>query len=457
MNVRSEETRFSRIVKSPETVLIWGFAGLILVGTVILALPWSHQPGKVGIVDALFTATSAVCVTGLAVVDTEKDFTLFGQVVIMLLIQIGGLGIMSFAALAFQIMGLRLSLQSRALLSDSFFQRDLAREFERTFRTILIITFGIEGLGAVLLWFFFLPRVDPAAAAFHAVFHSVSAFCNAGFSTFSDNLVAWKDSPGVLFVIMSLIVLGGLGYMVLHEVWRFFVAAPKEGIAPVGRRFSLHTSVVLRVTAILIVGGTIFLLIFGLTAKEVSWWDKTVHALFQSITARTAGFNSTDIGRLPAASLFTLIMLMFIGGSPGSCAGGVKTTSLAIWLSLLVASIYGRREVRLMDRRISQGLINRVNLLLGMAIFWNIVGFLMLFNTESHMKVGALDLIFEQISAFGTVGLSTGLTPDLSAAGKLWISATMFVGRLGPLTIGLWMFPRQRISVSHPKGTVMIG
>ncbi len=457
MNEPFRKNRFSRIVQSPETVLIWGFAGVILVGTVILSLPWSHQPEKVGIIDALFTSTSAVCVTGLAVVDTEKDFTRFGQVVIMLLIQIGGLGIMSFAALAFQIIGLRLSLQSRSLLSDSFFQRDLAREFERSFRTILIITFGIEGLGAVLLWFFFLPRVDPAAAAFHAVFHSVSAFCNAGFSTFSENLVAWKDSPGVLFVVMSLIVLGGLGYMVLHEIWRFLISAPIEGTSRIGRRFSLHTSVVLRVTPVLIIGGTVLLLIFGLTAGEVTWWDKTIHALFQSITARTAGFNSTDIGRLPAASLFTLIILMFIGGSPGSCAGGVKTTSLAIWLSLLVASIHGRREVRLMDRRISQGLINRVNLLLGMAIFWNIVGFLTLFSTESHMKVGALDLIFEQISAFGTVGLSTGLTPDLSAAGKLWLSATMFVGRLGPLTVGLWMFPRQHISMSYPKGTVMIG
>jgi len=444
-------------VQSPETALVGGFAAVILVGTIILALPWSQQWGKGGLLDALFTATSAVCVTGLTVLDTEKDFSLFGQVVIMLLIQIGALGIMSFAALAFQIMGLRLSLQSRTVLSDSFFQRDLAREFERTFRTILIVTFGIEGLGAVLLWFFFLPRLDPTTAAFHAVFHSVSAFCNAGFSTFSDNLVAWKDSPGVLFVIMSLIVLGGLGYMVLHEIWRLLIADPMEGISPVGRRISLQASVVLRVTVILIVGGAILLLIFGITIGEVTWWDKTIHALFQSVTARTAGFSSTDIGRLPAASLFTLIMLMFIGGSPGSCAGGVKTTSLAIWFSLLVASIYGRSEVRLMDRRIAPGLVNRVNLLLGMAIFWNIVGFLILFNTESHMKVGALDLIFEQISAFGTVGLSTGLTPDLSAPGKLWLSATMFVGRLGPLTIGLWMFPRQRISVSYPKGTVMIG
>jgi trk system potassium uptake protein len=457
MNGRIRETKFSRIVKSPETVLIGGFAGVILVGTLILLLPWAHQPGKVGLVDALFTSTSAVCVTGLAVVDTEKDFTVFGQVVIMLLIQTGGLGIMSFAALAFQIIGLRLSLQSRAILSDSFFQRDLAREFERSFRTILIITFGIEGLGAVLLWFFFLPRLDPGAAAFHAVFHSVSAFCNAGFSTFSQNLVEWKDSPGVLFVIMALIVFGGLGYMVLHEIWRFLTSGSVEVTSPVGRRFSLHTRVVLIFTPILIVGGTIFLLIFGLTAGEATWWDKTVHALFQSVTARTAGFNSTDIGRLPAASLFTLIMLMFIGGSPGSCAGGVKTTSLAVWLSLLVATIYGRREVRLLDRRISQGLVNRVNLLLGLSIFWNIVGILTLFSTESHLKVGALDLIFEQVSAFGTVGLSTGLTPDLSAAGKLWLSATMFVGRLGPLTVGLWMFPRQHTNLSYPKGSVMIG
>jgi len=449
--------RISRTFRSPETTLIGSFAGVILLGAVILRLPFSHQTDRVSFVDALFTATSALCVTGLTVVDTAKDYNFLGQLVILFLIQAGGLGIMTFAALAFQLAGRRMSIQSQAIVSDTLFQRDVAAEFRRAFFTILILTFAIEGLGALLLLTLFLPLMEPGAAVFFALFHSVSAFCNAGFSVHSDNLVAFRDHLGILIIIMVLIVLGGLGYTVLHEIWmRIEDRVRWKRITGIST-FSLHARLVMLVTLPLIVGGTLFLLLFGLTDAEVTWCDRIIHALFQSITARTAGFNSLDIGRLPHASLLTLIILMFIGGSPASCAGGIKTTSLAVWLARLRSIFQGKKEIHLLDRRLSEDLVNRVDLLLALAVLWNLAGFMVLCATEAQLPAQALDLLFEQISAFGTVGLSTGISPDLSDLGKLWISATMFVGRLGPLTIAFWIFPRSRVHVSYPKGRVMIG
>jgi len=438
-------------------MLVGGFAAVILLGAAILRLPWCHAPGQVSFVDALFTSTSAVCVTGLTVVDTANDFTFLGQVVILLLIQTGGLGVMSFAALAFQIVGRRMSLQSQALLSDTFFQRDAASELHRSFRTILAITFTVEAAGAVLLVVFLFPSAQLGTVVFSAVFHSISAFCNAGFSIYRDNLIETRDSAGVLVVIMALIVLGGLGYVVLHEFWLLCIGRGRREAAPAANRFTLHARVVLQVSGALVFGGAILLLVFGLTSAEVAWMDRLIHALFQSVTARTAGFNSVDIGQLPAASLFILIMLMFVGGSPASCAGGVKTTAFAIWLAGLRASLYGERDVRLLDRALPQDLVSRADFLLALAIFWNILGILLLLSTQTHLAVRPLDLMFEQVSAFGTVGLSTGLTPKLSTFGKLWIVATMFVGRLGPLTVVLWIFPRSDARLKYPKGTVMIG
>jgi len=211
------------------------------------------------------------------------------------------------------------------------------------------------------------------------------------------------------------------------------------------------------ITAILIVGGGLFLLICGLTPDETSPLEKLVHAMFQSVTARTAGFNSIDIGRMPSASLFILILLMFVGGSPGSCAGGVKTTTLGIWWARFMAGLRERRDVRLLDRGLPEELTRRSDVIVALAVLWNIAGILFLLTTQSDIRVQALDLIFEQVSAFGTVGLSTGVTPKLTVAGKLWIIATMFVGRLGPLTIAMWMIPPDTVHVRHPKGTVMIG
>jgi trk system potassium uptake protein TrkH len=446
----------ARVLSSPESTLLGSFAGAIILGAIVLLLPWSHRVEQMSFVDALFTATSAVCVTGLTVLDTGKDFTLFGQTVILALIQIGGLGIMTLAALAFILAGRRLPLRSQALVSESFFQQDFATEFRSTFRTILTITFVMEGVGASLLFLLFLGRMEAPYAAFAAVFHSISAFCNAGFSVFSSNLVEVRESTASILIMIILIVSGGLGYMVLHEIWTNARAVMKAQSFSAVPRFSFHARVVLIVTALLLFWGGVALLSGGL-GEELDWSEKMLHALFQSVTARTAGFNTVDIGRLPSASMFILIMLMFVGGSPASCAGGVKTTGFAIWLARLNASVRGRREVRLLDRQIPEDVLNRVDFLLALAVFWNVIGILVMLSTQTHLRASALELIFEQISAFGTVGLSTGLTPDLSPTGKLWICATMFVGRTGPLTVALWMFSRDITRISYPKGRVMIG
>lgn len=450
-----KKTRLAKWITSPQTGLMGGFAAVIFLGTLLLCLPWS-QHGKVGFLDALFTSTSAVCVTGLTVVDTGTDFTFFGQVVILILIQTGGIGIMAFAALAFQLMGRRMSLQSQAVLQDTFFQRDVAEGFHRTLRLILILTFGIEATGALLMWIFLFPGMKAGPALFSAVFHAVSAFCNAGFSIRTDNLLG-LDNPGILIVIMLLIVAGGLGHTVLHELWTLGSRRGERGGVRKPQALSMHCRLVLWVSSFLLVGGAVGILILGLTPGEVTWDDKILHAAFQSVTARTAGFNSVEIGKLPQASLFILIMLMFIGGSPGSCAGGIKTTTSAIWGARIRAALRGERDVQLLGRRIAWEQVGRADLLVALAICWNMAGVMLLLTVEANLPESHLGLIFEQISAFGTVGLSTGLTPSLSPAGKLWIIATMFVGRLGPLTIALWMVPTHKAHVRYPKGTVMIG
>jgi trk system potassium uptake protein TrkH len=457
-----EKTRLSRLVpyvKLPQTMLLAGFAGVILVGTLLLLLPWSQSKGEVGFVDALFTATSAVCVTGLIVVDTGTAYSLFGQVVILILIQVGGLGIMTFAALAYLMLGRRMSLASQAALHDAFFQRDLGIEFKKKFKQILIITAAIELAGMMLIFLGLLWRQAPVfSALFSSVFHAISAFCNAGFSIYKENLMGLRDSPVIVTTVMFLIVLGGLGHMVLTELWHYGkIRVSRTGSAgPI--QLSPHTRIVLRMSFMLIIGGWLTLLILGLTAGESGWGMKIACALFQSVTARTAGFNTVNISLLPLGSLWLLSLLMFIGGSPGSCAGGVKTTALAISIAEFKARLLGNDQVVLLERRVPEQIVSRTMVLLRLAVGWNLLGILLLLFTEAGRPgLGLHEVIFEQISAFGTVGLSTGLTDKLSTWGRLWITATMFVGRLGPLTIALGLLPARPLHVTYPEARVMIG
>jgi trk system potassium uptake protein TrkH len=443
---------------SPHALLAGSFVALIAAGTILLCLPWAHLPARVGLIDALFTATSAVCVTGLIVVDTGRDFTPAGQAIIMVLIQAGGLGVMTFAALAFQVLGRRMSLASMAAVQDALFQREAATEFGHTFKHILAATFAIELLGAMMLFGFLNSGGAPGASVFSAAFHAISAFCNAGFSLNTESLIKWRGMHGAMAVFSLLIVLGGLGHTVLVELARRAVLLVKNrGRSPV-TRLSLNSRVVLTASGALILAGAILILISGQTPAEGTVVEKVSGAVFQSVTARTAGFNSVNIGALPGAALFALIGLMFVGGSPGSCAGGVKTTTTAIWLARVRASLRGEARVHLFDRQISDDLVARAGLLVSLAVLWNAAGLFLLLITEARTHAGTfLELLFEQISAFGTVGLSTGVTARLSTPGRLWIILTMFVGRTGPLTLAIWMVSGRGSRVQYPKGTVMIG
>lgn len=437
--------------QSPENLLILGFGVLIVLGAGLLLLPWAHR-GELDLLEALFTATSAVCVTGLAVVDTGAKFTPLGQAFLLLMIQTGGIGVMTAAGIAFALMGRRLNLNAQAALSSSMLQREAAGEFRSMFWRILGFVLAVELVGAVLLYIDL--RTEVTAAAWSAVFHSVSAFCNAGFSLYSDSLTGLRARPLAMIVIMALIILGGIGHPVAVDLWRRYDPRSKSR-GPL-RRLSLGSKVALGASALLIVAGFGLLLIAGGTPDQTTASERVWGALFQSVTTRTAGFNTIEIGAMNHAALFLMVMLMFIGGSPGSCAGGVKTTTFAMWAARLWSRLRGHGETQMFGRHIPEEIAQRVSTLMGLAVVWNVTGVFVLLVTEgdgAHMS----DIVFEQVSAFATVGLTTGTTPELSTFGRLWIIASMFIGRLGPLTLALSLLTRKRAAVRYPEGRIMIG
>lgn len=444
------------IHSSPQRLLLVSFALAILIGTLLLLLPWAHPPGKLSPLDALFTATSAVCVTGLTVVSTGRDLTPFGGGIVLALIQVGGLGIMSFAALAYRLGGARLPLSSQSALEDSLLQRDAASEFAPIFWRMLRLVAVIEVVGAVVLFLTMLPERETAHAAYSSLFHAISAFCNAGFSLYDDSLVGMRDNSPAILTISVLIVLGGLGHTVLLEVYGR-LRSRLRGERPGGpQRFSLHCRVVLGTTLVLLIGGSACLYAFGLGDADKSSPGLIAGGFFQAVTARTAGFNTVPIGSAPLAAVTVLIMLMFVGGSPGSCAGGIKTTSLAIGLARLKAAVLGREDVVIFDRLIPAEVVLRATALTGLSLLWNGVGVLVL-GAAQPAGTALRDIVFEQVSAFATVGLSTGLTAQLTVVSRLWIICTMFVGRLGPLTVAFSFLTARRPLVGYPKGKVMIG
>lgn len=441
---------FSRM--RPEAIVLLSFATATVLGTILLWLPVSHT-GEVGLSEALFTATSAVCVTGLVVVDTGSQFTLFGQIVILALIELGGLGVMTFAALAFDLLGRRLLLSSQEAMTTALVHEGMADAFRKHFHRMLRLLIGVEVAGAALLFIGLAPVHGLARGAYSALFHSVSAFCNAGFSLYADSLIGLRGNALVMTTVATLIVIGGIGYPVLFDLVRSYTHRRREWLGFWGR-LEVHTRIALSMTMVLLVVGSALLCLLGLGDGQ----GDVAGAVFQSVTARTAGFNTVPIGAQPVAVLLVLVVLMFIGGSPGSCAGGVKTTTFALWLSQLWCRLRGKTEVVLQRRYIPQPLVRRSSTIVGLAVIWNVIGVLMLSVTEADTAGMALhDMLFEQISAFGTVGLSTGVTSRLSEWGRLWIVLTMFVGRTGPLTGALLLLRRRPRGVRFPEGKVMIG
>ncbi len=430
------------------------FLLLIAVGTGLLLLPASTPAGQpITVVDALFTATSAACVTGLAVRDTGTGFTLFGQGVILALVQLGGLGIMTLSLLVFTLGG-RLAISQLSLVEQTLAAPG-SPDLRRLVRLVFVTTFGAEAIGALLLALRWRESLGPARAVWYGLFHAVSAFCNAGFSLFADNLVGWRSDWPVNLVVIALIVLGGLGFLVLHDLRR---TGGRFG------RLGLHARLALSMTAILVAGGTLAL--WGIEGRSsfaaMSPGERFQASLFQSVTARTAGFNTVDLATLAPASLLLLMLLMFVGGSPGSCAGGIKTTTAAILALTTRARLGGRQHVNLFHRTLPPRLVQTAFALTSLAFAAAALGLFVLLLLEApgvrEGRFSPLDLAFETISALGTVGLSTGTTPRLGEGARLVLSALMFVGRVGPLTlVAVFVGDERPGDLRHPEEPAMVG
>ena len=445
----------------PGVLILLSFLAVIAVGTLLLKLPLSTTAESVFLIDALFTATSAVCVTGLTVVDPGTTFSGFGQLVMLLLIQIGGLGVMTISVALFRLIGRSIPYTHRMAVQDVFAHTP-REDILKLLRNIFVFTMAAELLGAVFLWLRWSGDLPFSKAAWYGVFHSISAFCNAGFSLFSDNLIGYSSSYVVNLTICGLIVIGGIGFPVLHDLYVYFRG--KAGKRP---QLAVQTRAVLITTALLIVGGA--LIIAALERRTMGIHESTAHRvlapLFQSITCRTAGFNTVDIGALGDATLFLMIFLMFVGASPGSTGGGVKTTTLAVMSAFALGRMRRSRRINMFKKSIPDETVMRsaALILVSMALV-GIVLFMVLIGNEAS-ELGAsgfrrpfLAYLFETVSAFGTVGLSMGVTPGLTTWSKAWIIIMMIIGRVGVLTFSYIIIGTAATrGVEHAEEHVMIG
>lgn len=461
MDNGSERHKRRRLIR-PAQHMVLAFAALIVIGAIALELPWSTPDSQpVSLIDALFTSTSAVCVTGLVVRDTGSGFSHLGQAIILILIQLGGLGILAFGNFLIFSQQRAVGIGSRMLLEESYgvlpgiSPRALVGK-------IIFYTLGFELVGAAILSLRFMADFSAGQAIWQGLFHAVSAYCNAGFGLFKDSMMSYQDDFWVNAVVISLIILGGLGFIVFADLsnWRRNWALGKR--VPL----RLHTRVVLLTTAVLLVGGWLafMLLEWNAPAMDGPWWTTIHKSLFLSATARTAGFNSVDTAQLTNPSLLILLLLMMVGGSPGSTAGGFKTTTAATLFAMLSSRMRNRPRVELLGRSLSGEQVAKA--------VTTAVGFFLLVLTgmvlvelfqvrlvaHSAASGKGLDYLFEVVSALCTVGLSTGVTPTLSTGGKLVTIALMYLGRLGPLLVAASLVGWQRrLSYHLPQEDLNIG
>lgn len=423
-------------------LLVGSFSLAILIGTLILWLPMcsAHSDAPITFLDALFTSTSAICVTGLAVRDTGTDFTLFGQWMILLLIQLGGLGVLTMSTFLLIAGGRKIGLRERGVLEETHGMLPSVTPY-KLLTEIFVFTFAVEAIGAAILTARFAQDFEFGRALFLGIFHSISAFCNAGFSPFSDSLMGYRDDLVVNFTVMGLIILGGIGFLVFADVVNLIQSIFREKRRA---RLSLHTRTVLVTTTWLIVGGIALLMLFEWRAPSGadSFWRSALRMLFLSVTSRTAGYNTVDMGLLTNATLLVVILLMIIGASPGSTGGGIKTTTFAVLVALVRSRTRNRPSVELMGRSVAPETVSKAIAATAGMLVTMVVAVLLLEYTESGYspfqtaEVGFMAHLFEVVSALGTVGLSTGITSSLSGQGQLIITACMFLGRLGPLIVG---------------------
>ena len=436
-----------RILARPGIIIPLGFMLLILSGAVILYIGPSRVEGNLSFIDAFFTATSATSCTGLIVLNTGSDFTKFGQIVILSLIQLGGLGIMSFSTLFVLLFTRKLTLHGRLILQQSLTEFPL-RDIAPLLRTILTWVLVIEAMGIGFL--FMILRGTQSDVVFSSIFHGISAFCNAGFSLYRTSFINFQGNIGFNFVITTLIILGGLGFMVLWDLQKKIIRREKVP-------FSLQTKIVLSASiSLIIIGGIlIFLIEYNNSLAPLSLKGKILASYFQSVTTRTAGFNTIPIGHLGGATVFILMGLMFIGGSPGSTCGGIKTTTAAIFFKNIISKLKHREQVHFFKRAIKYESVDRSLLIITLALFLILtVTFFLLIIEKGQF----LNTLFETISAFATVGLSRGITPNLSTLGKVFIIITMYTGKLGPLTLTAFFVERQKkILYRYPSENIMTG
>lgn len=438
---------------TPAQILVLGFAGLILLGALLLSLPLASRSGEpTPFLTALFTATSAVCVTGLVVVDTGTHYSLFGQLVILGLIQAGGLGIMTMTTLFALAIGRKINLRERLIIQEALNALSLEGVVRLT-RNIVLMTALIEGVGAIVLSLRFACDLGLAKGIYYGIFHSVSAFCNAGFDLFGpvygpfSSLTHYVADPVVSLVFPILIILGGLGFVVLGDIAR-------------QRRFSklsLHSKMALTLTAILVAGGTacIWLLESRAAMRHLSPLGSVLAAFFQAVTPRTAGYNTLNIGALTQATQFLLVILMFIGASPGGTGGGVKTTTFGTLVLAAWSVVTGKADVEVFGRRLPKDAVFKsLAITLWAAALVTVVTMCLTFTEKADF----LAILFETVSAFGTVGLTMGLTPRLSAIGRVLIILTMFAGRVGPLTVMLAIWQRRVAkNFRYPEEKIIVG
>ncbi|MCP5007312.1 MAG: Trk family potassium uptake protein [Planctomycetes bacterium] len=436
----------------PGVTIVVSFITVILIGTVLLMLPNATTDGKgTSIIDAFFTSTSAVCVTGLVVQDTALYFSRFGHVVILVLIQLGGLGIMTSYLFLSIAVGKRL-LISQQVAMKGLFDTGHGGEIKKTVLFIVISTFIIEGIGTTVLAIHWSGATF-GDDVFYAIFHSISAFCNAGFSLFSESLVPYQTDLVVSLTTVILVVLGGIGFVVLINLWSILTPSPGGNRK---RKLNLHSKIVLTTTGILIILGAVFFYTFEYdqTLTSLSASDKVFVSLFQSVSTRTAGFTMVDVGGLTSPTFLYFFFFMFIGGSPGSTAGGIKTSTLFVVFVLVYNLFRGRDDLEIFGRTIPGQTVLKAVSILAISLFTVMLFSMILLYTEDAPFHA---IVFEAFSAFGTVGLSCGVTPHLSTGGKMLVCVLIFVGRIGPLTLAILIgrkiverkirFPEERIVV----------
>lgn len=436
-------------------IIAMGYLAVIILGTLLLLLPGMTAEGfSTDFLTALFTATSATCVTGLVVVDTATHWTLLGQVIILLMIQIGGLGFMTMGVLLAMLLKKRITLRVRGLLQESMNYMQMGgvlRLLKTTFQGSLLF----EGVGAVLLAFRFIPVFGLSKGVFYGIFHSISAFCNGGFDlmgTYSgkySSLVEFHGDILINAVIMALIILGGIGFFVWSDI-------QKNGLH--WKKYMLHTKITLFATAFLLVGGTI---LFWLFEKEnllggMNGKDQLLAAAFSSVTARTAGFNTIDTGGLTSASKMLTIVLMFIGGSPGSTAGGIKTVTAMVLVTYVWSNLRESKGVNIFYRRLDDDVIRKASNVVVISLMMAVTSVIIICFMQPYLSVE--DIMFEVFSAIGTVGMSTGITRDLTTASRILIILLMYCGRIGSMSFALSFTERKKAApVQLPVEKIMIG